>query len=262
MNICIIGLGWLGEPLAESLLKGGHSIYGSTRSVKKQFEFQNRGIHTFIFDLEQSEKIPLKDIVSIDLLIITIPPLKRETPDYYGEKLVEIASSFPSTTKIIFTSSTSVYSKASGIYGELSTKLVVTSSVFKAESALTKLLKSRLTVLRLGGLVGVNRHPVNSIQGKQNIKNPCGIINFVHQNDVIRAIHKIIQEDNFGEIYNLVNPHHPTREEFYTDLIEKNGLLPIEFDNSSDIIRRKINSSKIINALDFTFTSPINTLNK
>ena len=98
--------------------------------------------------------------------------LKKDNQNYYGDKLIEIVDQFPETSKFIFTSSTSVYENISGEYNEDSKKLIESSPILIAEKKLSGLLNSRLTILRLGGLVGLNRHPINILQGKKNIKNP------------------------------------------------------------------------------------------
>ncbi|MEJ6776512.1 MAG: NAD(P)-binding domain-containing protein [Crocinitomicaceae bacterium] len=261
MNICIIGLGWLGAPLAKHLQQEGHLVVGSTRTIAKQKVLQNEGIKTVLFDLETSKNLPNELNSNIDLVIFTVPPIRKYLQTYYGDKLNGIAAQFSSNTAFIFTSSISVYSKKTGRYDETSTDLNVSSTIIQAETALTKLLDSRLTIVRLGGLIGLFRHPIKSLQGKQNIKNPNGIINFVHLNDAISAFDAIIKKDRFGHIYNVVNPDHPERESYYQELVKANDLLPIQFEKSGEIIRREIGASKICRELSFKFTSSIRNFN-
>lgn len=261
MNICIIGLGWLGVPLAKNLQQEGHLVVGSTRTIAKQKVLQSKGIKTVIFDLERSENLPNELNSNIDLVIFTVPPIRKDLQTYYGYKLSGVAAQFSSNTAFIFTSSTSVYSKKTGRYDETSTDLNISSSIIQAETVLTKLLDSRLTIVRLGGLIGLSRHPIKSLQGKQTIKNPNGIINFVHLNDVINAIDAIIKKDRFGHIYNIVNPDHPERKSYYKELVKANNLLPIQFEKSGEIIRREICASKICRELSFRFTSSIRNFN-
>jgi len=257
LNICIIGLGWLGIPLAEKLKGDGHTINGSTKKNKKKKALINRGINAFILDLSKSIFINQQQTKTIDIVVITIPPLKKENQNYYGNKLIEIADQFPQTSKFIFTSSTSVYKNLSGEYNEDSKKLNESSPILIAEEKLSGLLNSRLTILRLGGLIGLNRHPINILQGKKNIKNPKGLINLVHIDDVINAINVIIKKSHFGYTYNLVNPYKPERKIYFDKMIEKYNLLPVSFESSSKIISRKINASKICKELDFSFNTSI-----
>ena len=50
-KIALIGCGWLGLPLAKSLLKKGYQVAGSTTSVEKLSQF--RHIHSTISDSKQ-----------------------------------------------------------------------------------------------------------------------------------------------------------------------------------------------------------------
>ena len=257
MKICIIGLGWLGLPLAERLKKDGYIVTGSTKKNKKKKALIKKGINAFILDVNKSIFIEQQQTSNIDIVVITIPPLKREREEYYGDKLIEIVNQFSEKSKFIFTSSTSIYKNTSGEFNEDSKRLVDSSPILIAEKKLREILNSRLTILRLGGLIGLNRHPINSLQGKKNIKNPKGLINFVHINDVINAIDIIIKKTHFGHTYNIVNPYNPERKTYYNKIIEKYNLLPVNFESSSKIIGRKINASKICEELDFSFNTSI-----
>ena len=262
MNICIIGLGWLGAPLAKHLQNEGHFVIGTNRSTAKQAILEKEGIQSVIFDIESDDNIPRELINKIDVVILTIPPIKREEFEYYGDRLNRIATAFPDNTRFIFTSSTSVYSKSTGIYNELSKDLNKSSVILNTELVLKSTLKSRLTILRLGGLIGLSRHPVNSLQGRDNIKNPKGLINFVHLNDVILSIQSILDNSCFGEIFNVVNPSHPTRQEYYQSLVDKWDLPNITFNKSDTSIQRTIDASKICSDLEFNFSTSIYTFNK
>ena len=54
-QISILGCGWLGLPLAKSLLQNGFSIKGSTTSLKKIFPLQSAGITPFLVRLEEHQ---------------------------------------------------------------------------------------------------------------------------------------------------------------------------------------------------------------
>jgi nucleoside-diphosphate-sugar epimerase len=51
-TISILGCGWLGIPLAETLIQKGFSIKGSTTSANKLSVLQNKGIEPFAISLE------------------------------------------------------------------------------------------------------------------------------------------------------------------------------------------------------------------
>ncbi len=53
MQISILGCGWLGVPLAESLIKKGFSIKGSTTSEEKIEILTKKGIEAFLISIRQ-----------------------------------------------------------------------------------------------------------------------------------------------------------------------------------------------------------------
>ena len=70
------------------------------------------------------------------------------------------------------------------------------------------------TIIRLGGLIGEDRNPIFNLIDKE-IKNPKGKVNFVHKIDALNGIISVINDKNINGIFNLISPHHPTREIFY-----------------------------------------------
>ncbi len=83
-----------------------------------------------------------------------------------------------------------------------------------------KLLQSntnfKTTVVRFGGLTGEDRQPVKFLAGRENLENPDGPVNTIHQQDCIGIIEKIIEKKAWGEIFNAVKPYHPSRKKHYT----------------------------------------------
>ena len=251
MNISIIGLGWLGLPLAESFKEKGHSISGTTTSKEKQTILKKQ-FNVSLFDFNDHQTLDANIYKNTEVVILTIPPFIKIPEDSYGNHLINIVSQFSTNTNFIFTSSTSVYPKNGAIYNEES-ETSQSSPVTIAENKLKEVLGSKLTILRLGGLYGRARHPVYKIQGKENIKNPKGSINFIHLDDVIESITTIIKTKHFGDTFNLVNPNHPQRKEYYSKLIVELELQPISFDSN-----REIDPQRIIDASKFLTTFSTN----
>ncbi|MFY7956748.1 MAG: SDR family NAD(P)-dependent oxidoreductase, partial [Flavobacterium macrobrachii] len=120
MNISILGCGWLGFPLAKSLLQKGFLVKGSTTTMEKMSVLENAGINAFHIALSEEEiKGDIDNFLSnSQILIIDIPPKLRGNS---GENFVaKIQNLIPfieksSVEKVIFVSSTSVYSDAISI---------------------------------------------------------------------------------------------------------------------------------------------------
>ncbi len=81
IKISILGCGWLGLPLAKSLLSKDYEVKGSTTSESKLEVLKNAGISPFQIQLEEHQIIGnIEDFLKeTDVLVIDIPPeLRRE----------------------------------------------------------------------------------------------------------------------------------------------------------------------------------------
>lgn len=266
MNVTIIGCGWLGKSLGEQLSKSGHTVNGSTRNPANFENFKAIGIQPFLLDSINAVAIPEQVLESTALLIITLPPTSRNKGlsgiEENRQFMENVLSKFKDEVRLIFTSSTGVYPKREREYYEsyTFTEREQKTTNFQLESAILSSGKSS-TILRLGGLIGDDRHPIFSIAGRNNITNPDGPINFVHRGDVISAIEKIITLPAVSGIYNVVNPMHPSRKSYYSGAAKFYGLEAPIFLNSSSV-HRLVPSQKIIQELNFKFRFPINRFPK
>ena len=82
-QISILGCGWLGLPLAKSLIANGFSVNGSTTSKEKISILEKSGVNPFMISLS-AEVVLEETITSIEnflsnskLLVIDIPPKLR-----------------------------------------------------------------------------------------------------------------------------------------------------------------------------------------
>jgi nucleoside-diphosphate-sugar epimerase len=166
-----------------------------------------------------------------------------------------------SVKKVLFVSSTSVYSDENTRVAEDTIPKPDTESgkqLLEAEELLQSNEKFQSTVIRFGGLIGADRHPIKFLSGKTNIENPDAPINLIHQEDCIGIIEKIIQKAqnenyNWNETYNAVAPFHPTRKEYYTQkAMEFNLPLP-HFNESKPSIGKLISSEKVEHILGYSF---------
>ena len=256
MNWTIIGCGWLGTSLAQSLLQNGDVVYRTTTSRERQFSLLQQGIKATIFNVNSQISTELIDISEV--VVLSIPPFDKNNPLTYGESLVHLVQQFKSTTQFIFLGSTGVYPQKNAVFSEEYEfeKEEQATSLFQAEKLLNEFLKKRLTILRLGGLFGDDRHPIYHLEGKTGIKNPNGKINFVGKKDIIFVVQELAAQKKLGGIYNLVYPEHPTREKYYLKKAKELNLVAPKFDYTTNIIR-EIDSNKIQSTLNFKFMHEI-----
>lgn len=264
-QISILGCGWLGLPLAKSLIEKGFSVNGSTTSVEKIAVLEKAGISPFLVSLsavevlEETKNSIEKFLKNSEFLIIDIPPkLRGDSKENFVAKIQNIIPFIEkSSVKIvIFVSSTSVYSDNNSIISEERKPNPDTESgkqLLEVEQLLQSSSNFQTTILRFGGLIGEDRHPIKFLAGRKNIENPEGPINLIHQVDCIGIIEAIVCNTELFGVFNTVTPFHPTRKEYYNQkAIELNLPLP-EFEEGKISFGKTILSDKIEKVLDYEF---------
>lgn len=292
----IIGLGWLGSPLAQHLLSAGDDVAGTTRNEEKRCALSKRGIECYIFDLYTSEIESLpRHLFDNANVVINIPPGRL---DYVQALFIErMQQLFEHAAKshakhICFISTTSVFGGLSGRVSNTS-PLQPTSPSGEAHAALETYLSTlaamppiklnrntqfTASVLRLAGLVGPNRHPITSLSQKSNIALGQNPVNLIHQTDVITVISCIINKaDNAnlatestqffeGNIFiaNLCAIEHPSRAKYYTWCAEQLGIRIPDFaaDSRVNIDGKWIDAKATLTALniELEYASPYQML--
>lgn len=268
-QISILGCGWLGFPLAKALLINGFSINGSTTSEGKLSTLKSLGIDPFLVSLDsKSVTGAIEEFLDeSETLIIDIPPQlrgKNNDSSTSNEKIFveKVKTLIPYIEKsaiknVLFVSSTSVYGEVDGTITEEAIPKPDTESgkqLLEAELLLQNNPNFKTTILRFGGLIGEDRNPVKFLAGKVNLENPNAYINFIHQEDCIGIIVKIITTHSWDEIYNGVSPFHPTRETYYTQKATELTLPLPQFDHSKPSIGKLILSDKVETVLGYSFT--------
>ncbi|WP_163400168.1 SDR family oxidoreductase [Flavobacterium fluviatile] len=266
-KISILGCGWLGLPLAKRLIEKGNSVNGSTTSENKLPILKDAGINPFLVALE-SESISGSInmfLAESEILIIDIPPKLRASQSFstplemtFVKKIKNLIPFVENSSvkKVLFVSSTSVYGDHYDLITEETTPNPETESgkqLLLAEEILQKNQNFETTILRFGGLIGEDRHPVTSLSGKENLANADAPVNLIHQKDCIGIISAIINQSKWNEVFNAVAPFHPTREDYYTQKAKDQNLILPNFSAEKSNIRKVISSDKIENNLNYKF---------
>lgn len=275
-KIAILGCGWLGLPLAKSLLSKGYQVKGSTTSENKLEVLKNAGISPFQIQLEEHQIIGNIEnfLKETDVLVIDIPPgLRREISSSQEMKFVnKIKNIIPyieksGIQKVVFVSSTSVYGDGFPIVEiteetkpnpdtESGIQLVI------AETLLQSNPNFKTMVIRFGGLLGDDRHPIKFLAGRTNVENPNAPVNMIQREDCIGIIEKIlkqVQHDNWewNQTFNAVATQHPTRKAYYHKKAELFHLPLPTFAEDSESIGKMISSKKVETILGYSFQKEI-----
>lgn len=215
INVGVLGEGWLGAYLMREL---------------KSTTILTRGNTAFgVYFSDNHWKGKLTEFLSgLDHLIITIPsglPRFTAAPDserynnrmQLFEQLAQILIPYREL-QVFYTSSTSVYGAFEGIVTEASDPSPQTPSAQAAleiEQRFTHHLGERFTALRLGGLIGEDRHPIYSLSKKGVIEKADETINLIHRKDIVSCLVWLVKNPTQGPV-NLVAPNHPNKGEYYT----------------------------------------------
>lgn len=264
-KVAIVGLGWLGMPLALSLRARGWHVTGSKTTQDGVEAARMCGIEGYPLRLEPQLICDAEDLdamMNVDALVITLPA-RRTGPgeDFYLQAVQEIVDTALSRhiPRIIFTSSTSVYGNTEGTMKENSPRNPQTASgrvLKELEDWLHNLPGTQVDILRLAGLVGPGRHPGRFFAGKSAPDGQHGV-NLVHLEDVIGAIELLLQAPKGGHIYNICAPSHPPRSTFYPLMARQLGLAPPVFSEAQGERKGKIiDGNRICHELGFEYQYP------
>ncbi|MFD2100525.1 SDR family oxidoreductase [Flagellimonas iocasae] len=241
-KIGVLGCGWLGLPLAKQLVLDSHEVFGSTTSEDKLLQLKNEGIQPYQITLKP-EKIHgnIQDFLSqIDVLIINVPPrLRGSSTESFIDKMVLLRQEIQKcgVAKVIFVSSTAVY-------GDLEGEVTEQTQTHPTNESGIQLVQSEMlfwddpniktTIIRFGGLIGPDRHPVTMLAKKQELSNGNDPVNLIHLDDCIHMIQTILVNQYWGDIFNGVNPFHPSKNDYYSSEAAKRNLPlpPYQIDNT------------------------------
>ena len=175
-KIAILGCGWVGMALKEKLEALGDEVNCLCRDVNMD---------------------SLVGFYACDVLLIAIPP-SDEYLDVIEDVYFSLSLNEALETQVILLSSISFYDDK---------KIIV-----EAEE-LAKIKDPDTVILRLGGLMGYDRVAGKYSIGKTMEDKPT---NYVHRDDVVGIIERLIERGTKNKIFNVVAPKQSTRKEIFT----------------------------------------------
>ncbi len=231
-KIGVLGCGWLGLPLAKSFVADGFFVHGSTTSEEKIAILKKEGIVPFLITFhEYGIEGDISDFFkTLEVLVVNIPPkLRNGNNENYVKKIKLLHEAVKKSTldKIIFISSISVYGAVDGKVTEESIPHPTTASgkqLLAAEKIFLDDQNLQTTVIRFGGLIGPDRHPITTLSGRENLSNGNAPVNLIHLNDCIQIIRSVFENSWWNEVINGVHPDHPSKQEYYTEAAKKRNL--------------------------------------
>ncbi|MGB5428324.1 SDR family oxidoreductase [Eudoraea sp.] len=265
-TIGIIGCGWLGLPLAKSFIQAGYNVHGSTTNKEKLDTLEKEGIKPFLVILgEESVTGSITEFLyQLDILIINVPPrLRAKNKENYALKMNVLHNEIEKSgvKKIVFVSSTSVYGATEGEVTEDTIPVPVTESgrqLVEAEKIFQNNRSLQTTILRFGGLIGPNRHPITMLSGKKGLTNGNDPVNLIHVDDCIHLIKSVLKNNWWDQIFNGVYPNHPMKRDYYSQMADKNKLPRPQYLNPESLKSGKTILSKNFLNKNIVFYTGIN----
>ncbi|WP_044104688.1 SDR family oxidoreductase [secondary endosymbiont of Ctenarytaina eucalypti] len=268
-RVAIIGLGWLGMPLAASLLaQGCYKVVGSKTRPEGIKAARISGITCYKLNLTpfpEGDADELASLFQVDALVITLPASRTlaGAENYFlaVQHVVKRALS-AAIPRIIFTSSTAVYGENHGVKHEGTPTSPCSPAgicLVELENWLYQLPNTSVDILRLSGLVGPGRHPGRFLAGQKSLSDGGHGVNLVHVTDVINAITLLLQLPQGGYRYNLCAPRHPVKRDYYPAMARVLGMSsPPVYLTENDGARggKIIDGSRICKELGFKYRYP------
>lgn len=261
MNIGIIGMGWFGKPFAEFCLSQRHKVIGTKRNPDAKLNSLD-GFEVLPFEFEDcTPSENLEKILSFsDVLVFDIPP-SAVSPDIFKVNLKSIATRIAGSKiqKAIFISSTSVFSNGQGVVNEQSVPSPESKNgklLIELEEIWQSTIGPNGIVLRPGGLIGKDRHPVNYLSGRDRLKGKSIPVNLVHQDDLVKMVFAIATAKTAApdqNVFHAVSNQHPEKKVFYQKVAERQGLTLPLFDEGDKSDGKTVDAELSKQTLGITF---------
>lgn len=246
-NLVVLGAGWLGHALCVNAKQKGWQVQGTHRSTEHSEDFLRQ------LELKAGQLVHQVDLENA-FWVCAIPPRSRDGDSDYLvtlEKSLQLAKRL-SCKGFILCSSTGVYNKTNHTYTEQSQITCDTQRQQRLYDAEQLALNADAKVLRLAGLLGPNREPGRFVADKQLNSSSQQVVNMVHQQDVINAIYTVIENwQSAADIYNVVNPSHPKKADYYRQKSQQHGTTMPSF--LSDEKAERIVDGSAIESLGFRY---------
>ncbi len=248
-HVLFCGCGWLGKYAAKSLISSGFTVSGSTRTEDKSLELKALGITPTLFSLGDSPTALFNDVP--DCLVLNVPPGRRSAmnPNYTAlmQGIVDTATQ-AGVKHIIFISTTSVYGAIEHGDVDAATPLQPNTESGIAHKTLEDYLARHakgFDIVRLSGLVGPDRHPINTLSGR-TLDKGNQVTNLIYVDDIVDALAVMIKRGPRQDHYILSSLEQPKRADYYTFCARKKGLEAPVFEGYST---EQLPSGKRINSL-------------
>lgn len=256
-RVLIVGAGYLSRFLIPILRSRGDDVVATTRREDRRELLESLGAEVHRLDLANLNHSPLLSS-DFDAAVYSAAPGRggnrelvfRDAPVQVLQKLQR-----KRLERFVFTSSIGVYHRrdATWVDEESSPRTDgIKAPLLEGEINLLT-VPAPITVLRLGGLYGPNRSPLEWMGDparRERISrgDPDGFLNWIRIEDAALAVATVLAAEDASPLYNVVDDEPVIRQRFYALACELGGHPPMTLTGSGDRGKR-VKNTKLKNEL-------------
>ncbi len=243
-RVLILGCGYVGSALGESLVRAGHDVIGTTTKPGCANEIAAAGVRPEVIRLAETQRLT-KLVADRDVIYMCVAA--GRSGDRYREVYLEGAKSLlqaitgSGVRRIIYTSSTRVYAQRDGEWVDESsptepldengrTLVQTEQTLLEGIRRVSNPASAAATMLRLGAIHGPRRDLAERIRGRAGaeLSNGHAYVNLIHLDDIVAALTLLLDVPYHG-VLNLTDDHPIRRRELYDHVLQTEGLSPIKW---------------------------------
>jgi len=236
----IVGCGYLGERVAAAWSSQGDEVYATTRRPQQTEVWRRQGWNALTADVSDDDSLRALE---------NLPPLKtvlfaigfdrggdHSIHEIYVNGLVRTLEHLPSVEKLIYISSTGVYSQNAGEWVNESSPCDPVREGGKACLAAEQALSSSslgdsAVILRLAGIYGPDRVPRRQdiLAGKPITAPSAGYLNLVHVDDAVQVVLAAEEKSTTPRCYVVSDGSPVLRSDYYAEIARQYSAPPPTF---------------------------------
>ncbi|MDP1836628.1 MAG: SDR family oxidoreductase [Chlamydiales bacterium] len=251
----VIGCGYIGSALAQAWAAQGVLVTATTTTPGRLTELEQIAHKAVLLDFKDEDQL-LELLQGHDWIVVSVAAKDsssyQETYLYTAQALVKSMEQAPNVSRVIYTSSTSVYGEHDGDWVDEETPLTPISPQAKILAQTEEVLSTlpNACIMRLGEIIGPGRDIVERLQKQVGRTLPGTGQNFTnlsHRDDIVNAI-MFAAEHGLSGIYNACNDLHITRKQLYDAICARMGWPEFTWDPTQKTMHggnKRVTSDKI-----------------